>query len=63
MIVNLMKSTLDNLETTLSFEKSLTGPLKRGDINTILKHLNELLDEKELTTLYKVLAILTIEIS
>ena len=63
MIIKLMKSTLNNLETTLSFEKALTGPLKRGDVNTILKHLNALLHEKELTALYKALALLTIEIS
>ena len=63
MIVKLMRGTLNNLETTLSFEKSLTGPLKRGDVNTILKHLNVLLHEKELTALYKALSVLTIEIS
>ncbi|ABS78281.1 Rossmann-like and DUF2520 domain-containing protein [Coxiella burnetii] len=62
MIIDLMKGTLNNLETTLSPAKSLTGPLKRGDINTILKHLHSLPDKK-LLELYKTLAFSTLEIA
>lgn len=42
IIVNLMKSTVFNLEKTMSPEKSLTGPIQRGDTVTIQHHLNAL---------------------
>ena len=61
IITNLMKSTLDNLEMTLSPEKSLTGPIKRGDINTIIKHLNSL--PKSISNLYKTLGLATLSIA
>ncbi len=38
VITNIMKGTVANLEKTLSPEQSLTGPIKRGDISTIMKH-------------------------
>ncbi|KAF5279904.1 hypothetical protein FQR65_LT15155 [Abscondita terminalis] len=61
IIASLMQSTLNNLETTLSPEKSLTGPIKRGDINTITKHLNAL--PEPLADLYKTLGLATLDIA
>lgn len=42
VITNLMTSSVSNLETTLSPEHSLTGPIQRGDIATIKKHMEAL---------------------
>jgi predicted short-subunit dehydrogenase-like oxidoreductase (DUF2520 family) len=42
--IDLMKGSLDNLATTQSASAALTGPMARGDIETISKHL-ETLDE------------------
>ena len=44
VITNIMRGTVSNLEKTLSPEQSLTGPIKRGDISTIMKHLESLTD-------------------
>ena len=41
-ITTLMQSTLSNLKTTRSPAQSLTGPIKRGDVDTIQLHLNAL---------------------
>lgn len=38
MILSLMQSTLSNLEQSASPEKSLTGPLQRGDLKTLMNH-------------------------
>ena len=62
ILIDLMKGTFNNLESTLSFQKSLTGPLKRGDVNTILKHFNSI-PEKKLLDLYKTLALSTLEVT
>ncbi len=50
VITNIMQSTVSNLEKTLSPEQSLTGPIKRGDVTTLTKHLDSLadLEQKEL---------------
>ncbi|MES2997807.1 MAG: DUF2520 domain-containing protein [Pseudomonadota bacterium] len=61
IIASLMQSTLKNLETTLSPEKSLTGPIKRGDINTIPKHLSAL--PEPFANLYKTLGLATLGIA
>lgn len=61
IIASLMQSTLNNLETTLSPDKSLTGPIKRGDINTITKHLSAL--PEPLSNLYKTLGLATLNIA
>lgn len=42
VITNIMSGTVSNLEKTLSPEQSLTGPIKRGDISTIIKHVESL---------------------
>ena len=44
VITNIMRGTVSNLEKTLSPEQSLTGPIKRGDISTIIKHMESLTD-------------------
>lgn len=40
IITHLMKGTVSNLESTLSPDLSLTGPIKRGDSSTIKKHMD-----------------------
>ena len=62
MIINLMRNTLDNIEITQSAEKSLTGPIKRGDLNTISEHLR-VLSKIELSELYKKLGLTTLNIA
>lgn len=39
-IMHIMRETLANLEKSQSPEHSLTGPLRRGDIHTIKKHMD-----------------------
>jgi ATP-binding cassette subfamily F protein uup len=40
LCTRLMQTSLDNLKITDTAEQALTGPLKRGDIETIEKHLD-----------------------
>jgi len=47
VLVNIMKGTILNLEKTKSPEQSLTGPIQRGDLSTIKKHLNAFSDSKQ----------------
>lgn len=61
IITNLMQSTLTNLSTTKSAKQSLTGPIKRGDIQTIKAHLSIM--HPELKKLYALLGQLTLEIT
>lgn len=42
IVISLMKSTVGNLEETLSPMRSLTGPIKRGDCATVDNHLKKL---------------------
>lgn len=62
LIANIMQSTLNNLTTTRSPDASLTGPIQRGDIGTIEKHL-ESLSTIKLDSLYKTLGLATLEIA
>ncbi|KTD20596.1 pyrroline-5-carboxylate reductase [Legionella lansingensis] len=39
IITNIMRGTISNLEKTLSPAQSLTGPIQRGDISTLKKHM------------------------
>jgi predicted short-subunit dehydrogenase-like oxidoreductase (DUF2520 family) len=58
----LAQTALKNTESQ-SFEEALTGPIKRGDWETVDKHLT-LLDEKpELRNLYCVLGLQTVELA
>lgn len=50
LITTIMQSTVTNLVTTLSPKKSLTGPIQRADVSTILQHMAALsnIEQQEL---------------
>jgi predicted short-subunit dehydrogenase-like oxidoreductase (DUF2520 family) len=50
VITNIMRGTVSNLEQTLSPIQSLTGPIKRGDVLTIEKHMESFtnMEQKDL---------------
>jgi predicted short-subunit dehydrogenase-like oxidoreductase (DUF2520 family) len=62
LVLSLMQGTLKNLQATLSPEKSLTGPIQRGDQLTIRKHL-EALPNRKLSELYRILGLITLEVA
>lgn len=62
VVLSLMKGTLNNLENTLLPEKSLTGPIKRGDTQTIKKHLISLRNPLS-KKIYKELGLSTLKLS
>jgi predicted short-subunit dehydrogenase-like oxidoreductase (DUF2520 family) len=62
IITNIMRGTVSNLEKTLSPGQSLTGPIKRGDISTITKHLESLTDMEQ-KRLYSVLGKATLHLT
>ena len=63
IIKPLIKGTVNNIEE-LGIINSLTGPISRGDINTIENHLNSFLKyRKDDLPLYKELAKKTVELS
>lgn len=47
VITNIMQGTISNLANTLSPTHALTGPIKRGDISTIRKHIASLVDQEQ----------------
>jgi predicted short-subunit dehydrogenase-like oxidoreductase (DUF2520 family) len=53
-LIPLMRNTLDNIEQK-GVTDSLTGPIARGDVNTVSGHLKLLSDEPDLKNLYKTL--------
>ncbi len=55
-ILPLMKNTLQNIEET-GPENALTGPIERGDVNTVKQHLQILQNRPDLISLYKVLGL------
>lgn len=57
----LMNSALTNLETQ-NPSKALTGPISRGDIQTVQKHLKLLKGNQEILDMYKKLGLLTLEL-
>ncbi|PWY55869.1 DUF2520 domain-containing protein [Legionella qingyii] len=59
MMVNLMQGNLDNLLQTKHIAETLTGPLARGDIQTIALHLNSI-DNPETKRLYQTAALATL---
>ncbi len=61
MIVKLMQGNLDNILETRSIINSLTGPLARGDIQTISLHLDSIKDAA-LTRFYKEAALATLKL-
>lgn len=62
MLVNLMQGNVTNLQPTKLISESLTGPLARGDINTILLHL-EALDNSHIKPLYKAAGLATLALT
>ena len=62
VITNIMRGTVSNLEKTLSPEQSLTGPIQRGDISTIMKHIESLTDMEQ-KHLYSALGKATLQLT
>lgn len=62
IILNMMQGTLKNLNSIRSPEKSLTGPIKRGDIQTIKSHMASF-ENKLIKDLYAILGESTLELT
>ncbi len=62
-IISLMSSSVNTLKESQSPEKALTGPLKRGDIHTIEKHLNAMHDTVLTQDLYRAAALCTLKLT
>lgn len=62
MMVHLMQGNLNNLQNTKSIADSLTGPLARGDIQTISLHLGAI-ENKDMRHLYQVAAVNTLPLT
>ncbi|MEQ9310391.1 MAG: DUF2520 domain-containing protein [Balneolaceae bacterium] len=60
-LLPLMESSLKNL-TELTPSEALTGPISRGDVQTIQKHIKLLENEDDLLVLYKKLGLQTLEL-
>lgn len=60
-ILPLMNSSLQNLEK-LSTSEALTGPIARGDVHTVQRHIILLQDKPDLLEIYKKLGLLTLEL-
>lgn len=61
-LLPLVETTLENT-SKFPFEEALTGPIKRGDIETIEKHLALLRDQIELRELYCTLGLQTLNMA
>ncbi len=61
-LLPLVETTLENAEQ-FSFNEALTGPIKRGDITTVEKHLNLLEGQNEFRELYCVLGLRALKIT
>lgn len=61
IITKIMQGTVTNLAQTLSPKESLTGPLQRGDMVTVKKHLENLNSEQK--ELYSKLGLATIALT
>ncbi|MEX2601668.1 MAG: DUF2520 domain-containing protein, partial [Balneolaceae bacterium] len=62
ILLPLLKQTVRNLEES-GIGNALTGPVVRGDVETVEKHLALLQRDSELLTLYKNLGKVALEIS
>ena len=58
----LIKTSLKNIESQ-SFEEALTGPIKRGDWETVEHHLHLLDDQPELLAIYQIMGKRTIKLA
>ncbi len=61
-LLPLIKTTLDNAESGRT-EDILTGPVKRGDIQTVKEHIELLRSDKSLMSLYKKLGSVALDIA
>jgi predicted short-subunit dehydrogenase-like oxidoreductase (DUF2520 family) len=61
-LLPLMESSLRNLYD-LSPEDALTGPIQRGDVETVSKHVKLLKSNDKLLSIYKKLGLLTLELT
>lgn len=61
MLIQMMKGTLSNLEKTQCPKASLTGPIKRGDVSTVQRHLS-ILDKELQKELYVALGKATLKL-
>ncbi|GAA5520951.1 DUF2520 domain-containing protein [Aliifodinibius salicampi] len=59
-LLPLVQTSLNNAKQS-SFEAALSGPIKRGDITTVKKHLDILKDNPELLEVYKTLGNRTVD--
>ena len=62
IVTSLMEGTVQNIKATLSPESSLTGPIKRGDSETVLSHMKSIPGDRR-KLFYSFLADLTLDIS
>jgi predicted short-subunit dehydrogenase-like oxidoreductase (DUF2520 family) len=63
IIVSLMRGTIENISNSKSLPDALTGPIQRGDVNTIKKHIASLESMSELEECYKMLGKATLKLS
>lgn len=61
-LLPLVKTTLQNIEHQ-SFEEALSGPIKRGDVATVEKHLKLLQGQPDLLNLYRELGYKTVRLA
>jgi predicted short-subunit dehydrogenase-like oxidoreductase (DUF2520 family) len=61
-LIPLMRNTLDNIEQN-GVTNSLTGPIARGDVNTVADHLELLTSDPELLKLYKLFGLEALKLS
>ncbi|KTD76464.1 Rossmann-like and DUF2520 domain-containing protein [Legionella waltersii] len=59
MVVQLMQSSLSNLQQKQLVKEALTGPLVRGDLHTISKHLH-CINNNEIQKLYRTMSMATL---
>lgn len=63
MLLPLIKATVKNIET-VGIPKALTGPIARGDVVTLLNHIENIKEKTpEFLALYVILGLKTIEVS
>ncbi len=58
MVLNYMRTTLDNINAKNTPKEALTGPIQRGDVQLIQEHIKSL-EENDYLALYKKLALYT----
>lgn len=61
IVVSLMQGTLNNISNAQNIADALTGPLQRGDMETVQKHIQALETMPYLNEAYKIFVNLTLE--